>query len=152
MLSRKKRVAFGEPKTHSEHWIYSSRFVVLLGFSVAASVDAVWRVDHNRPRLPYRESVSSMTPRHLSSLGSRMNHDDVMVRQCRSRLARIAAGVLRLGLCRLSGHFRGAANARVSRTESVVDRIAADRAVAGRAIGGGVGGAKSPFFQNFWKV
>ena len=93
MLSRKKRVAFGEPKTHSEHWIYSSRFVVLLGFSVAASVDAVWRVDHNRPRLPYRESVSSMTPRHLSSLGSRMNHDDVMVRQCRSRLARIAAGV-----------------------------------------------------------
>ena len=34
-----------------------------------------------------------MTPRHLSSLGSRMNHDDVMVRQCRSRLARMAAGV-----------------------------------------------------------
>ena len=70
-----------------------------------------------------------MTPRHLSSLGSRMNHDDVMVRQCRSRLARIAAGGCDLLFCRLSGHFRGAANVWVRWSESVVGRIVVDRAV-----------------------
>ena len=81
-----------------EHWGCPLEGSVSFCLADSPSVDAVWRVAHNQPRLLYRESVRSVTPAPSSEFNRPMDFDDRVTRRYGKPWARIAAGICDVAL------------------------------------------------------
>ena len=81
-----------------EHWGCPLEGAVSFCLADSPSVDAVWRVAHNQPRLLYRESVRSVTPAPSCEFNRPMDSDDRVTRRYGKPWARIAAGICDVAL------------------------------------------------------